>query len=333
MESIQQPSKTGAPVTHHENTFVPIDFNPFPGLGSPHIQTILACFAPGGLSPPSKAMIVPLNDGDALSCEVSTPSTWKPTDPTIILIHGLGGCHSASYMVRFGRKLYLAGYRVLRLNMRSCGSGRGLAKLPYHGGLSSDVLQVVKVLKQGHPDSPITLVGYSLGGNIALKLASELGEAGSSIVEQTIAVCPPVNLAETAEIMARPVNHLYNRYYMHHLANFTKEWTQGQSFSTIYEFDQIVTAPQWGFSSPAAYYQDSSSCNRLTKIKHPCHILLAADDPFINFRSCTESARSASVKVWLSDHGGHMGFFGWPDKEHGYYWLDKLLLQWVSERV
>jgi uncharacterized protein len=330
MEPTQDFFNANKGFTSTQNPLLPVDFSPFPGLSSPHAQTILACFAPAGDPPPSITQVISLQDGDSLCCEVSTPSSWKTTDSTIILLHGLGGCHSASYMVRLSRKLYMAGFRAVRVNMRSCGSGRGLAKLPYHGGLSADVHHVVEALKQEHPASPMTIVGYSLGGNIALKLASELGEKGSDLVATTIAICPPVNLAETAEIMAKPINHLYNRYYMYHLAKFTKDWTDGKSFSTIYEFDQIVTAPRWGFESPHEYYIDSSSCYKLGKIQHPCHILLAADDPFINFRSCTESKRSASVKIWLSEYGGHMGFFGRSDKEHGYFWLDKLLLQWVS---
>lgn len=310
----------------NSNPPVPVDFNPFPGLSSPHVQTILAGFAPAGEPPPSISRIISLQDGDALCCEISTPPSWMPQDRTIILIHGLGGCHSASYMVRFSRKLYQMGYRAIRFNMRSCGSGRGLAKLPYHGGLTDDVHHVLKVLKDEIPTSPITIIGYSLGGNIALKLASELGECHSDLVDAAIAVCPPINLAETAELMERPVNHLYNRYYMHHLEKFTKEWTEGKPFSTIYEFDRIVTAPRWGFESPSAYYKASSSYDKLAKIQFPCHILLAADDPFINFRSCVDSERSSAVKIWMSEYGGHMGFFGWADKDHRYYWLDKFLL-------
>lgn len=313
----------------HESAVFSLPFNPLPGMSSPHIQTVLACFTPGGTPPPSTSKVVRLKDGDALCCEVSTPPQWKNTDQTIILIHGLGGSHTASYMVRLSRKLYYAGYRAIRVNMRSCGSGKGLTKLPYHGGLSSDVLAVIHELKSEAPLSSITIIGYSLGGNIALKLAAELGEASSNVVHSTIAVCPPIDLAETACIMARPINHLYNRYYMHHVDKLAREWTQGRPFSTIYEYDKIVTAPRWGFASPSDYYQKSSSCFLLEKIRHPCRILFAADDPFINYRTGIKVKKSAAVKVWISKHGGHMGFFGWAGKEHGYHWIDQLLLEWL----
>lgn len=305
-------------------------FNPLPGFSSPHLQTILACLTPAGIPPPSTSKLIPLGDGDALCCEISTPPLWKSFHKTIVLLHGLGGCHKASYMVRLSRKLYQAGHRAVRVNMRSSGSGKDFAKRPYHGGLSSDILKVVSTLKEEAPLSPIITIGYSLGGNIALKLAAELGEKKSELIHTTIAVCPPVDLAETAKIMSKPINNLYNRYFIHHIEKVTKEWTKGRPFSTIYEFDEIVTAPKWGFESPSEYYQKSSSCFKLSQIEHACHILLAQDDPFINYRTCLNAKKSAAVQVWLSRYGGHMGFFGWSDKEHRYYWLDKLLLNWIS---
>jgi len=237
----------------------------------------------------------------------------------------------ASYMVRLSRKLYAKGYRAIRLNMRCCGTGQQYAKLPYHGGLSADILNVIKILKQEFPDSPNILIGYSLGGNIALKLTSELEGENSHLLQSTIAVCPPIDLAETASIMALPINQLYNRYYMYHLDKLTKIWTQGRPFKSIYEFDKIVTAPKWGFKSPHEYYKQSSSCYKLKEIQHPCHIVLTKDDPFINHLTCLEAKRSDLVKIWLAEYGGHMGFFGWVDKEHGYFWLDKLLLKWVAD--
>lgn len=311
-------------------SILPVAFDPLPGFSSPHLQTFMACFAPCGSPPPSVSKIIHLDDGDALCCEVSTPANWTDTQKTVLLIHGLGGCHSASYMIRASRKFYQKGYRAIRLNMRNCGTGNKLAKLPYHGGLSSDVLQVLRMLKADTPSSPIILIGFSLGGNIALKLAGELGESEEHLLDRVIAICPPIDLAKTAEIMARPTNHVYNRYYMYHLDRLTKRWTNGRVFNSIYEFDEIVTVPIWGFENPNEYYKASSSRYKLSQIKQPCHILFAEDDPFIDHKVCLSSKQSDTVNVWVSKYGGHMGFFGWADKEHGYFWLDKLLLDWTD---
>jgi predicted alpha/beta-fold hydrolase len=309
-----------------------IKFTPLPGFSSPHVQTIMACFIPAGESPHSTSKIIQLDDGDALCCEVSTPNSWKKTDKTVIMLHGLGGSHTASYMVRLSRKLYQSNIRAVRVNMRCCGNGRTFARLPYHGGLTSDILTVLKTLHSESPNSPLILIGYSLGGNIALKLAGELGQENLGFLYMTIAVCPPIDLAETAKMMSNPANLLYNRYYMHHLDKLTKSWTEGRSFSNIYEYDEIVTTPRWGFKSPHDYYEQSSSCHKLRYINHPCHILLAEDDPVINPATCLKSNRSSNVELWLSKHGGHMGFFGWVDIDQNYFWLDRLLLNWIAEK-
>lgn len=308
----------------------PIPFRPVTGLSSPHAQTVIACFTPGGDEPPSEQVIVPLDDGDALCCEVSTPPSWSPEKKTILLLHGMGGCHTASYMVRLSRKLYELGYRAVRINMRSCGSGKHLARVPYHGGLSSDILHVLEMFKKQTPSSPVLLVGFSLGGNIALKLAGELGRDAGDLLKTTLAVCPPVDLADTAALMCTPKNRLYNLYYMRQLEKLAEKWTKGKPFSTIYEFDEIVTAPNWGFKDPAEYYEISSSKTKLQKIHHPCHILFARDDPFVNYKICTESKLSPDVSVWIAPKGGHMGFFGWTEENHKFYWMDSVLLRWIE---
>ncbi|MEI8125512.1 MAG: hypothetical protein WCG42_07155, partial [Parachlamydiaceae bacterium] len=125
-------------------------------------------------------------------------------------------------------------------------------------------------------------------------------------------------------------NRLYNRYYMRQLEAISSQGKPARTFSTIYEFDQLVTTPNWGFSSPEDYYRQSSSRYMLSMIQVPTHILLAIDDPFINHLSCLNVPRSSSVKVSLTEHGGHIGFFGWADEQHRYYWLDSLLIKWIN---
>ncbi|MEI8365756.1 MAG: alpha/beta fold hydrolase [Parachlamydiaceae bacterium] len=310
-----------------------LSFQPLPGFSSPHAQTVLAYLTPAGSPPPSISHTIPLSDGCSLCCEVSTPPQWVETNKSVILVHGLGGSHESSYMIRMSRKLYKEGIRAVRVNMRCSGSGGGPVNIPYHGGLSNDILAVVHYLKKQTPHSPLFLVGFSLGGNIVLKLAAELGPAGPELIQTVIAICPPVDLAETAAIMSQPSNRLYNRYYMHQLEAITNTGKSARSFSTIYEFDSLVTVPNWGFSTPEEYYRQSSSRYMLSMIQVPCHILLSIDDPFINHLSCLNVPRSSSVNIWLSEHGGHVGFFGWVDEEHRYYWLDSLLLKWLKTGV
>lgn len=308
-----------------------LSFNPPFGLSSPHVQTILGSFMPTGTTPPSKPLIIPLEDGDSLCCEVSTPSTWNPTQKTMILVHGLGGCHNSGYMVRLCRKFYEKGYRAIRVNMRGCGTGDQLAHRPYHGGVSSDILTVLESVKEETPLSPIYLLGFSLGGNIALKLSGELGNEASALIDKTIAVCPPVDLAQTAALLSRPLNRMYHQYYMRNLEQQARRWTEGRPFTSLYDFDNMVTAEQWGFKGAFDYYQQCSSRFVLPKIQNSCRILFAADDPFIDYHSGLALPLPENVKISLSPHGGHMGFLGWTGHEHYYFWLDDILLKWISE--
>lgn len=306
-------------------------FEPPLGLRSPHVQTVFGSFSPTGSPPISIPFLVPLEDGDCLCCELSTPKDWKSNTKTVVLFHGLGGSESSPYMVRFSRKLYQAGYQVLRVNMRGCGSGDRLAKNPYHAGISSDVLFVIKSMKRRCPLSPIVLIGFSLGGNIILKLAGELGEEANALIDKTIAVCPPIDLAQTSALLARPENRWYNLYYMRSLEQQAVQWTDGRPFSTLYEYDSVVTAPRWGFEGAFDYYQQCSSRFFLQKIRHPCRILFSADDPFIDYTSSLGLPLPSCVKIFLTQYGGHLGFFGWSGRDHYYFWMDNLLFKWIEE--
>ena len=308
-----------------------ISFQPLQGFSSPHAQTVMAYLTPAGSSPPSTQLIVPVTEEEALSCEVSTPPSWISTNKTVFLVHGLGGSHLSSYMVRLSKKLYEKGIRAVRVNMRCCGSGKDLAKKPYHGGLSEDILKVLIQLKKETPLSPFILVGFSLGGNIALKLAAEIEKTNKDLIHSLIAVCPAIDLAETAEILSQPDNRIYNRFYMSQLESMVNTKNKKYNFSTMSEFDTLITAPNFGFANPKDYYQKSSSRYLLGQINHPCRILLAMDDPFINHLSFLNVPLSDKIKIFISEYGGHIGFFGWTNKEHRYYWLDQTLLNWINE--
>ena len=288
----------------------PLAFHPLPGLSSPHAQTVMAKLIPSGNPPPSIPCNIRLSDNDPLYFYESTPIGWNATQKTVVLVHGMGGDYTSCYMVRLSRKLYQAGYRVVRVNLRSAGDSLHQTRRPYHGGASSDILEVVSTLKQKTPLSPITLIGFSLGGNMALKLAGELGQKASSLLEMTIAICPPIDLANSSRLIDLPSNHIYNRYFLRNLTRQARHWTNGHSFATIYEFDSLVTAPQWGFESAADYYRQCSSRFVLPAIKHPCHLIFAADDPFVDYTHSLDQALPAHVNVWLSPKGGHLGFLG-----------------------
>lgn len=309
-----------------------LSFRPAPGSASPHIQTIIpALFSKGGEEPPSAPFFIRLTDGDSLYCKMSTPFAWHPLQKTILMLHGMLGSDSAAYMIRMSRKFYQAGYRVLRLNLRGSGQGIHFARRPYHAGASHDVLQAIQTLKTQAPKSPLVLIGFSLGGNIVLKLLGELSEKASVLIESAISVCAPVDLKQTVELLLRRSNHFYHRYYVKGLKRQGSIWIGKHSIKSIIDYDNIVTAPQWGYRDAFDYYQKCSSKDFLPDIHQNCHLIFTVDDPFVNYQPAIQHPLSPTIKIWLSRYGGHMGFLGWAGKEHGYNWLDALLLKLVSD--
>jgi predicted alpha/beta-fold hydrolase len=308
-----------------------LNFQPFPGIASTHLQTIITSLLSPGNPPPSKQWLVDLGNDDCLSCEVSIPPHWKQSDQTVVLIHGMGGSHASGYMVRMAKKLYFKGSKVVRINLRGCGSGKGHSKLLYHAGTSNDILQVLQCLKKIAPISEVVLIGFSLGGNITLKLAGELGIEATALVKTFIAVCPPLDLAQTVGSLQETRNRFYELYYLKKVksqaAAHAKE--KFRNIHTLFEFDDVITAPAWGYKGASEYYEDCSSVRFLPYIKQSTHLLFAQDDPFICLDRLQGVSLPDTLHIWVTERGGHMGFLGTTAQKRSFYWMDDLLLNWV----
>jgi len=307
------------------NKFRPLNFKPFFGLSSKHLQMIISAFIPKGRSPLSQQWLIDIGNGDKLSCEVSTPKNWKDYQKIIVLIHGLGGSHQSNYMVRMARKLHHKGNKVVRVNLRGCGSGQGLSKLPYSAGNSHDVLKVLHALKAETPNSEIIVVGFSLGANTALKLAGELGMDAKKLVQAFIAICPPFDLEHTVRLIEKKMHYFYHQYFLKKIFQQSIPWT-AQKFQSLYKFDNEITSPYWGYVDAEEYYQNCSSKHFLNKILVPCYILSAEDDPFVSLEGIENIPMSNHVHLWTTKYGSHMGFIS-RTKLH---WLDNQILQWIE---
>lgn len=306
-----------------------LDFLPFKGLSSPHLQTIIPTYFPVGSFAASHSLHVELDDKDKLSCEVSIPEKWTEKDPTIALIHGLGGSHDSTYMRRLAKKLFLEGKKAVRINLRGCGSGKNLSSRPYCAGTSDDIFKILQFLKGNSPLSKITLIGFSLGGNIALKLAGELGNRAGDFLERVISVCPPIDLKHSLNLIQNKKNSLYHAYYLKYMCKQAQPWIK-QKIRSLFEFDELITAPVWGYQGAYDYYEKCSSIRFLPRVSLPTHILFAEDDPFISMEPLKGLSLTKNISVCATKKGGHMGFFGYCPKMKGPYWLDEVLLHWVN---
>jgi predicted alpha/beta-fold hydrolase len=223
------------------------------------------------------------------------------------------------------RKFYEGGRKVVRVNLRGCGSGAGLSKKPYCAGSSGDVRKVLQDLKLEAPRSEIVLIGFSLGGNIALKLAGEMGSDAEKWVKRFIAVSAPLDLFQSVKKIQE--NPIYHFYYLNRIKSQAKRWNP-HKIRSLYEFDDQITAPLSGYGCAREYYQECSSIRFLPNIRQSARLLFAEDDPFISLDPIRDVLLPEEVEVAVTKRGGHMGFLGSGFKEKSLYWMDEQLLLW-----
>lgn len=318
------------------------EFRPLPLLGNPHVQTVLGTYLGGPLwSIASEERRVPVDDGDWLVVHDSVPPGWRPGEPVALLVHGLGGSHRSGYMRRLTVQLLPRGLRVIRMDLRGCGRGLPLSRRPYHAGCSADIRVVAELIQRETPSSPLILVGFSLGGNIVLKLAGEAAEQPVPGLMCVAAVGPPVDLARCADLIAQPRNRFYERFFVRELMVLARRRqrlfpdlpaVQFPRPLTLRLFDDVYTAPRSGFRDAADYYSRASSLPLIPNIAVPTLILTARDDPFIAVEPFETLQTPAHVQVRIVRHGGHLGFLGW-DGAGGIRWAEQRVLEWIVDKV
>lgn len=256
----------------------------------------------------------------------------------LILVHGLEGSSAAGYARSLAQAALEAGYAVHRYNMRSCGGTEHLSGTTlYHSGQTSDLLAVIRQL-QGQ--SPIFLAGFSLGGNVVLKLAGELGESARELIAGVVAVSTPIDLAACVRQLDRRVNFIYSNRFLSRLkqrVRLKERLTPGlfpieklDRVKSVYQFDDQFTAHSFGFGTADNYYATQSSNQFLDRIRIPTLLVQAKDDPLIPFEVYGHPAFSQNpcLRLLAVEHGGHLGFVA---KGKPRFWLDQVLVQWIGE--
>ncbi len=257
----------------------------------------------------------------------------------ILMVHGLEGSSHSGYLISLAHAALVRGYSTARFNLRGCGGTEELAITSYHGGQTSDVLEVLRRRREAS-GRPIFLVGYSLGGNISLKLAGELGDSAPDLLAGVCAVSTPIDLAACAETLGHPRNFLYQRRFVNRLKDrvrrrhiqaphiYTPEHLP--KIRTIIDFDNYYTARLFGFGDAANYFRTQSSNQFLERIQVPALLVQAKDDPLIPFRVYDHPAfaRNPNLRLIAADHGGHVGFIA---RHQPRFWVDRLLLDWIEE--
>jgi hypothetical protein len=268
---------------------------------------------------------------------------WQPgreAAPTIILVHGLEGSSESAYMRGIAAKAYRLGFNAIRMNQRTCGGTEHLTPTLYNSGLSGDYRAIVKELAQHDGLSRIWLIGYSMGGNLVLKAAGELGGSEPALAG-VAAVCPNIDPTVCARALEEPRNWIYHRHFLAGLksrlrrkaALFPGKWDLSMldKVATISEFDDCYTARDGGYRDGADYYDRAGARHVLDTISVPTLIITAQDDPFIPYSMFTTPAiqQHETIRVVAPRYGGHCGFFHWRRDGEDAYWAENRIVNFL----
>jgi len=265
------------------------------------------------------------------------------THGTLLALHGLEGSSEAHYMRGLAEKAFAAGLNVVLLNQRNCGGTEHLSAGLYHSGLSADPAQVIRELVDLDGLPAIGVAGYSLGGNVALKLAGEAGSAHPPALKAVCAVSPTMDLARCVEALERHENVLYEWNFVRNLkarlrrkarlfpGRFPVE--RLREVRTVRMFDELFTAPHHGFRDAADYYHRASAMRVVDRIAVPTLIISAEDDPFVPPDPFRDPAVSSNphITVLLTKHGGHCGFAAAPNNGDDGYWAERRIVEFVRK--
>lgn len=295
-------------------------FVPYPFLENAHLMTVVAAvwlrrfkIAEGG---ERRLFAV---DKDSKILAICHWQSDRNRCPTVIVLHGMEGSSESHNVLGLSEKAFACGMNVVRMNMRNCADTTDLTPTLYNAGLSGDLLAVIRELKQKDNLDNLIVVAWSLGGNVALKAAAELGDEGTGLITCMSVISPAIDLALCVETLREGFNRFYEDRFLGSLKN--RLLIKSKLFPNIYDpkplaeiktvrqFDETYTAPLGGYGTADNYYKTCSSMYMLDKIRIPTLIIEAKDDPLVPYSAFTsDQLNNPHITLLAPEHGGHGGF-------------------------
>jgi len=291
-----------------------------------HVHTVLSSilFEPAYVN--YKRTVIDTPDGDFLNLDLLETDEHAPV---VILLHGLEGSSKRYYVQNLAHHLLQSGYNIIALNFRSCGGKLNNTRTFYHSGETEDLRNVCTWAKNRFSDSPIFAAGYSLGGSVLLNYLKKYG--ADSIIESFVAVSVPYDLYRGSLNLQKGINRLYDYRFLRTLKKKLKLKRRVFSDlpvftgSTLYEFDDQVTAPLHGFEDARDYYTRCSSAFFMHRIDTPGLLIHSREDPLCPFEFTPHEAieENPNLTTAFPERGGHVGFWslppGWVELTAEYY--------------
>jgi|ERR1700722_1325834 uncharacterized protein len=324
-------------------------FRPRRWLRGGHVQTIASFLLRRKIPlPDAEERLVEVAPGIQVRCWCH----WQKREEdrraalTLIVVHGLEGSTESLYMLSVARHALALGMNAVLMNQRNCGGMDGHAPTLYNSGLSGDVAAVARHVVERDGISRFALIGFSMGGNLVLKLAGEWGNAGPAEFRSVAAVCPAIDLAASADALHERSNRLYEYYFLLQLFRrlrlkaklFPKTFDPSRlrGVSSLRLFDDRITAHYCGYAGAADYYKRAAAANVVDRIAVPALIIHAANDPFIRVRPETRAriAENPNITYIETADGGHCAFLGERNgsgSRDDSSWAEKEVVEFVGQ--
>jgi hypothetical protein len=308
------------------------------------MQTLAAFFLPRRIAlPAAEKRLIEVEPGVSLLCHCH----WQKDRGalTLIVVHGLEGSSESQYMLGIARNALSAGMNVVRMNQRNCGGMDHCAPTLYNSGRSQDVAAVARNIVERDRVRAFVLVGFSMGGNLVLKLAGEWGSEGPAEFRGVAAVCPAVNLAAGADALHEPSNRIYEYYFLLQLFQrfrrkvrlFPNDFDASRlrGVKTLRGFDDRVTSYYCGFTGADDYYARAAAANVIHRISVPTLIIHAANDPFIRILPETRQQilSNSNITYVEAEDGGHCAFIADRDGDPSYdgRWAEREVVTFAKQ--
>jgi predicted alpha/beta-fold hydrolase len=273
---------------------------------------------------------------------------WQPErarHPALLALHGLEGSSHAHYMRGLADKAFGAGFNVLLLNQRNCGGTEALSETLYHSGLTADAAHVIDELTGVDGIDRIVVTGYSLGGNLALKLAGDYGEQPPAALRAVCAVSPILEVGACVRALERRRNLVYQWNFVRGLKRRMRRKAEThpgrfpidrlRDVRTVRQFDEYFTAPHFGFGGADDYYHRASALRVIDRVRVPTLVITAEDDPFVPVESFRDPALTSNpnIRLVVTRHGGHCGFVTPGPGGRDCYWAEERIMDFAREQL
>jgi uncharacterized protein len=313
------------------------------GFRGGHVQTLASFFLPRRITLlTTEKRLIEVEPGVQVLCNCHWQKD-RQNALTVIIVHGLEGSSESQYMLGIAAKGTAVGMNVVRMNQRNCGGTDALSPTLYHSGRSQDIAAVARNLIYEDGISRFALVGFSMGGNLVLKVAGEWGREAPPQLQAVAAVCPSVNLAASADALHLAANRLYEYYFMWQLRRRLRvkarlfpqvfETARMRGVTSLRDFDDKVTAHYCGFEGASDYYERSAAANVVDRIAVPTLILHAANDPFIRILPETRQKILSNPNITFveTEDGGHCSFIAEADDGDDGRWAERQVVEFLRE--